>query len=252
MILVGEPHPELQLESLIRSLDLGLHVRVLGFRPIEEFVGYLAACDIVLNLRYPTVGENSGTLDARARPGQGGGGFRGGIVQRTSRHHLPESARGRERRGSSFRISQSAGEPARGAQGAGRAGARVGGDRVHLAPSRAALRGFSGANRGQWSRPGVQHRDTCAEPSRHAPRASRVEPEYILSWAPDEAAKGYIETHLTRFEKTLAITPPGGPDDRILEMGSYLQITPALETRLGYGEVRGCYYGPAGKWIIAA
>ncbi len=75
----------------------------------------------------------------------------------------------------------------------------------------------------------------------------RVEPEYILSWAPDEAAKGYIETHLTRFEKTLAITPPGGPEDRILEMGSYLQITPALKTRLGYGEVRGCYYGPAGK-----
>ncbi len=62
MILVGDPHPELQLDSLIRSLDLGLHVSVLGFRPIEEFVGYLAACDIVLNLRYPTVGENSGTL----------------------------------------------------------------------------------------------------------------------------------------------------------------------------------------------
>ena len=37
-------------------------MRVLGFRPIEEFVGYVAACDIVLNLRYPTVGENSGTL----------------------------------------------------------------------------------------------------------------------------------------------------------------------------------------------
>src|SRR5262249_22125857 len=26
------------------------------------FVGYLGACDIVLNLRYPTVGESSGTL----------------------------------------------------------------------------------------------------------------------------------------------------------------------------------------------
>src|ERR1700685_4541319 len=62
MILVGDPHPELQLESLIRSLDLGLYVRVLGFRPIDEFVGYVAASDIVLNLRYPTVGENSGTL----------------------------------------------------------------------------------------------------------------------------------------------------------------------------------------------
>ena len=37
-------------------------MRVLGFTPIEDFVGYIAACDIVLNLRYPTVGENSGTL----------------------------------------------------------------------------------------------------------------------------------------------------------------------------------------------
>ena len=63
MILVGEPHPELHsgVADPIRSIS-ALHVRVLGFRPIEEFVGYLAACDIVLNLRYPTVGENSGTL----------------------------------------------------------------------------------------------------------------------------------------------------------------------------------------------
>jgi len=26
-----------------------------------------------------------------------------------------------------------------------------------------------------------------------------------------------------------------------------MQITPSLKTRLGYGEVRGCYYGPAGQ-----
>jgi SAM-dependent methyltransferase len=30
-------------------------------------------------------------------------------------------------------------------------------------------------------------------------------------------------------------------------MGAYLQITPALATRLGYGEVRGCYYGKLGR-----
>ena len=30
-------------------------------------------------------------------------------------------------------------------------------------------------------------------------------------------------------------------------MGAYLQITPALKTKLGYGEVRGCYYGCAGR-----
>ena len=33
----------------------------------------------------------------------------------------------------------------------------------------------------------------------------------------------------------------------MLEMGAYLQITPALKSKLGYGEVRGCYYGPAGE-----
>src|SRR5712692_9663564 len=62
LILAGEPHPELVLKSMIQSLGLGANVRVLGFVPIQDFVGYLAACDIVLNLRYPTVGENSGTL----------------------------------------------------------------------------------------------------------------------------------------------------------------------------------------------
>ena len=62
MILVGEPHPEFPIESIIQSMGLWGNVRVLGFTPIEEFTGYLAACDIVLNLRYPTVGESSGTL----------------------------------------------------------------------------------------------------------------------------------------------------------------------------------------------
>src|SRR5579871_6500044 len=62
MILVGEPHPEFPIEPMIRSMDLSANVRLLGFTPIEDFVGYLGACDIVLNLRFPTVGESSGTL----------------------------------------------------------------------------------------------------------------------------------------------------------------------------------------------
>ena len=57
----------------------------------------------------------------------------------------------------------------------------------------------------------------------------------------------YLDTHQTRLVKTLEITPPGGPEDRILEMGAYLQITPALARKLGYGEVRGCYYGQLGS-----
>src|SRR6185295_1685685 len=62
MILVGECHPELPLKSLVESLKLQPHVRHIDFAPMEDFNGYLSACDIVLNLRYPTVGESSGTL----------------------------------------------------------------------------------------------------------------------------------------------------------------------------------------------
>src|SRR5437870_3605815 len=62
MILVGERHPDFPVDSLIRTMDLGAHVRVVGFTPIEDFSGFVAACDIVLNLRYPTVGETSGSL----------------------------------------------------------------------------------------------------------------------------------------------------------------------------------------------
>ena len=72
----------------------------------------------------------------------------------------------------------------------------------------------------------------------------RVEPDYVLGWSSE--SRDYAETHITRLIKTLDLTPPGGPDERILEMGAYLQITASLKTKLGYGEVRGCYYGEAG------
>ena len=62
MILVGEEHAEFPVRSLLRTLDLTEWVRVIPFAPIEDFVGYMAATDIVLNLRYPTVGESSGSL----------------------------------------------------------------------------------------------------------------------------------------------------------------------------------------------
>ena len=62
MILVGEPHPEFPIHDFIRSLDLDDYVHVLGFTPIEHFTGYMSACDILLNLRYPTVGESSGSM----------------------------------------------------------------------------------------------------------------------------------------------------------------------------------------------
>jgi SAM-dependent methyltransferase len=72
--------------------------------------------------------------------------------------------------------------------------------------------------------------------------------DYILGFCSQSPeARQYAETHLGRFLRTLELVPHGGPGDRILEMGAYMQITPALHTRCGYGEVRGCYLGPLGS-----
>jgi glycosyltransferase involved in cell wall biosynthesis/SAM-dependent methyltransferase len=252
MILVGDPHPELQLESLIRSLDLGLHVRVLGFRPIEEFVGYLAACDIVLNLRYPTVGENSGTLMRALGLGKAVvvsevGSFSElpeticlkAPVDATEEDHLFEYL--------NLLISRPEVRKALGARAREWVETECTWPKVAQRYADFLERISLDRIGGNGSAPVTPAIDPVATNTMPRVVGVHVEPEYILSWAPDESAKGYMETHLTRFEKTLAITPPGGPDDRILEMGSYLQITPALKTRLGYGEVRGCYYGPAGR-----
>ena len=84
-------------------------------------------------------------------------------------------------------------------------------------------------------------------PPEPVPEPLDVPAEYILSWTKEEdGSRKYAKTHETRLKKTLDITPPGGRGDRVLEMGAYLQITPALRSKLGYGEVRGCYFGELG------
>jgi SAM-dependent methyltransferase len=96
----------------------------------------------------------------------------------------------------------------------------------------------------------TSHQPPTTGHRRSAPRLGT--PEYVASWAANAESLGYVDTHLTRLVKTLEITPPGGPEDRILEMGAYLQITPALRSKLGYGAVRGCYYGLPARSIAAA
>jgi len=243
MILVGEPHPDFPLHSIIQSLGLMASVRVLGFQEIQEFVGNLAACDIVLNLRYPTVGENSGTLMRALGLGKAV------IVSEVGSFlELPDEI--------CLKVPVDTAEET------------MLFEYLNMLVSRPDIRRAMGRAAQQWvetecawpkvareyanfleciARPETARAAAASAAPVSIPEQVRVEPDYIVSWSPTEAARNYAATHLTRLEKTLAITPPGGPNDRILEMGVYLQITPALKNRLGYGEVRGCYYGPAGQ-----
>jgi len=237
MILVGERHPDL-------PLDLPPQARHIEFAPIEDFNGYLGACDAVLNLRYPTVGESSGTLLRAFGMGKAVvvsdvGSFREypdeiclkAPVDSSEERHLFEY--------------------------------------MNLLASRPEVGQVLGAKAREWvarectwqmvaeryavflEAVVIEKKWQATEPKEAVAKAVSelipVPAEYIAGWTPREnESRAYIETHLTRLEKTLAITPPGGPADRVLEMGAYLHITPALKTRLGYGEVRGCYYGSRG------
>lgn len=244
MILVGEPHPDFPLASLIRSLELDAHVRVLGYTPIEHFEGYLAACDILLNLRFPTVGESSGTLMRALGMGKAVlvsnvGSF--AEFPDTVCLKTPVDASEEDLIFEYLNLLVSRPE-ARHTLGAAARDWLSRNCTWEIAAARYASF-LEAVSTGQpWSQPPD---DVAAVPAPEPPPASAVDGPYILNWV-EPAARSYAETHITRFEKTLELTPRGGPDHRILEMGAYMQITPALKHKLGYGEVRGCYYGPSG------
>ncbi len=244
MILVGDPHPEFPVHSLIHTLGLDVHVRVLGFTPIEEFVEFIAACDIVLNLRWPTVGESSGSLLRSFGLGKAVlvsdvGSFR----------EFPDEI--------CLKVPVGAGEEEFLFEYLSLLVTRP--ELAHEMGQRA--KDWVAANCG-WDLVAEKYRvflasvagkapdavAPAAPPPVEAPRSSEPVPlEYIRSWATDSGSRGYVALHETRLARTLAITPPGGPDDSILEMGAYLQITPALHAKLGYGTVRGCYFGKLGR-----
>ena len=252
MILVGESHPDFPLAELIRSLGLSEHVRMLGFTPLEDFAGYISAVDIVLNLRFPTVGESSGTLLRSLGLGQPV------LVSNVgSFAEFPDSIclkvpiDSREEDTIFEYLNLLVSRPELGREIGARARDWVAREcNWSLAAERYSDFLKAVRDHAEWTQPEEHAPASELSPetaqllaqSQNPPH--RVEPDYILGWSNE--SRDYAETHITRLTKTLDLTPPGGPDDRILEMGAYLQITASLKTKLGYGEVRGCYYGKAG------
>jgi len=260
MILVGEPHPEFPIEPMIRSMGLSANVRVLGFTPIEEFVGYLGACDIVLNLRYPTVGESSGTLLRSLGLGKAvmvsqvgsfaefpddvclkvpvGAGEEDLIFEYLNLMvSRPDVAQALGKRARNY-VAEECNWVAVARQYTAFLTAVVCGNAGDLVAGEASEASRTTPVPGPWP----------PAPFSPAPTSPASDlPSYLQGWAVNPESHGYLETHQTRLVKTLEMTPAGGPCDRVLEMGAYLQITPALRTRLGYGEVRGCYYGKLGR-----
>jgi glycosyltransferase involved in cell wall biosynthesis/SAM-dependent methyltransferase len=263
MILVGEEHPELPVRRLIASLGLESHARVLGYVPIEDFQQYIGAVDVCVNLRYPTVGESSGTLLRALGLG------RAVIVSEVgSFAELPDEVCLKVPVDSSevdflfeylnLLVSRPSAARAIGERARQYVEQQCGWDCVAgryaefleaVAGGRRPAAGRQRAEEAAGPRVAPKQESPLSPPS---PPAPEVPPhpwaEYILGYAaasPDSLR--YARTHITRLVRTLEITPRGAGGDRILEMGAYMQITPALRHLLGYGEVRGTYLGPPGE-----
>lgn len=211
LILVGERHPQL-------SLDLPPEARHIDFVPANDFTGYMAACDAVLNLRFPTVGESSGTL-MRAF----GLGKASVVSDLGSFRELPDDICLK------VPVDRDEDELLLGY--------------MRLLVARPDVRAELGLRAQSWA-----GRECSWElvAQRYAAFLKDFESDSL------PASDAYVETHRGRLEKTLSLIPPGGPEDWILEMGAYMQMTPALQSRLGYGVVRGSYLGETGKREICS
>ena len=293
MILVGEEHPDLPIRRLVSQFDLNEHVRVLGYVPIDQFEQLIGAVDICLNLRYPTVGETSGSLLRALGLGRAvvvsdvgafsefpddvcfkvpvGDGEVDALTDTLSRLTAqPELAAALGRRAREYVATECSWDHVADLYADwiravidGRAGSddsdrgpRVAdeaapADDGGTHPSATASTEAAVLAAGFGDPPEEAFfRDSGTAPSPEATETERLRAElaaYILGVKHDPPdPRPYIERHLARLVRTLEITPPGSKDRTVLEMGAYMQITPALATKLGYGEVRGSYLGPIG------
>lgn len=61
-LIVGEAMHDINLPDIIHSLNLSNHVQHIGYvSDKQEFIDWIYTADIIVNLRYPTIGETSGS-----------------------------------------------------------------------------------------------------------------------------------------------------------------------------------------------
>lgn len=247
LLILGEQSPHAPIAREIDRLGLQGRILLLGHQPLEDFDGYLSACDVVLNLRKNTLGETSGTMMRAFSFG------RPVIVSDVgSIRDLPEDVcipvphDRHEIQVISECISWLALNPGAAAEIGSRAKSWVS---EHCSWERVAKRyvEFIEAAPGGSStrRRAPKPREDDAQT--YAPPPKDVIREYLARWVdPNSPAGEYFATHRGRLVQTVSLIPAGAPDRRILELGCYMQVTPALRGLLGYGEVRGAHLGGVG------
>jgi glycosyltransferase involved in cell wall biosynthesis/SAM-dependent methyltransferase len=250
-LIVGEDHPKFAVAPLIEEMDLGDKVRITGYTTERDFFRYLRAVDVVVNLRFPTAGETSGTLIRSLGAGKpiivtDFGQF-GELPDDCS---LKVSVGPTEERDLYRQLRTLAYRPTLRESLSRRASEWV---RRECDISRCAARYLTIAER-------IIEREKS---SRKGPAISAIGQRFEFDEAPtikldreealnyvagffadDPKATGYLQKHAKRIIETIELVPVGSQEQRLLELSSYKQMTLLIERYGDYGEIAVTCWAP--------
>ena len=243
-LVVGEDHRKWGVAPLIEEMGLRDCARLTGYVSERDFFRYLKAVDVVVNLRYPTAGETSGTL-IRAL----GAGLPLVVTDFGQFAELPDdvclkvSATENEERGLYLALRALARRRTLRERLSRRSAEWV---RDECDINRSAARYLDFAERvverrRKYKRGVQERRSGCGVEFNETP-AIELDRDEALSYvagffADDPNASSYIQAHRDRLIATLRLVPAGDKNQRLLDLSSYLHM-PLLIKRYGdYGEI---------------
>jgi glycosyltransferase involved in cell wall biosynthesis/SAM-dependent methyltransferase len=235
-VIVGEDHWKHSIAPLISELEMDDHVLITGYTNERQFFQYLKAVDIVVNLRYPTAGESSGTLIRTLGAGKPlitsdfgqYGDMPDEVCLKVPVGEGEEQALYKEFRRLAFqpalreRLGKQAMEWARRECDIQRCAEK------YLAFAAQVMRERT-------------TKDVAIVQSKETPVIDCEADEALqdlLDWfAGDEGTQGYILKHKHRLIDTLKLIPKGDGTQRLLELSSYRQMPPLIHRFGKYAEV---------------
>lgn len=239
-LIVGEDHWKWSVAPLIEEMGLGDRVRITGYTTEKDFFRYLKAADAIVNLRFPTAGETSGTLIRSL-----GAGKPVIVTDFGQFGELPDDICLKvtggvdEEKELYAKLRALIYRPTLREQLSRRASEWI---RSENEISRCAARYLNFAEKivRQSSRLKAKQRTHALEFK--PPETIKLNPEESLDYvkgffAEDPNASSYLQKHGRRIVETVELVPVGNESQRLLELSSYLQMTPLIKRHGRYGEI---------------
>ena len=238
-VIVGEDHWKWSVAPLIEEMGLSGNVRITGYTTEKDFFRYLKAADAIVNLRFPTAGETSGTLIRSLGAGKpvivtDFGQFAelpDDVCLKVSAGPSEEKELYAKLRALAYRptlreqLSRRASEWIRSEHEISRCAAH------YLNFAEQIVRQTSRLKSGQRTHP-LEFKES------ETIKLKEDSLEYVKGFfADDPNASSYLQKHGKRIVETVELVPVGDESQRLLELSSYLQMTPLIKRHGQYGEI---------------